>query len=212
MSEVYELSSYGTPGPLSLDEVKEHLRLDDESEDASVTILLDAALIYVEGWTGREMRANTWTLHLDSWPANARICLRRSPVDTVTSIKRLVYAEGTGLDTLTTVTAADYYLKPGVDFTEVLLFDTPTGSAKTGEWPDDLSEQQLERRIEVLFVTQAHSSIDLLKGGVLHLMGALWENRGDCLIGSAVSGWVLADLFRQCGAAGLLQSVRIPRI
>ena len=60
--------------PLSLNEVKDHLRIEDSatSEDALLTGYLGAAVQACESFTGRALVTQTWTLFRDDWPAGSR--------------------------------------------------------------------------------------------------------------------------------------------
>jgi uncharacterized phiE125 gp8 family phage protein len=59
--------------PLSLAELKSHLRLDFNDEDALLFGYLRAAVAHIEGadgWLGRQLINATWELRLDcfTWP------------------------------------------------------------------------------------------------------------------------------------------------
>lgn len=57
-----------TQEPLSLAEVKAHLRLRHASEDDYLTTLITIARMMAEGETRRAMLTQTWQLTLDQWP------------------------------------------------------------------------------------------------------------------------------------------------
>lgn len=79
------------PGAAALDltTVKANLRVDDASEDATISALMAAAQAMVEGPTGcgRALKTSTWVLSLDGWPA--QIDLELGPVASVTSLTYL---------------------------------------------------------------------------------------------------------------------------
>ena len=79
------------PGAAALDlaTVKANLRVDDASEDATITALMATAQALVEGPTGcgLALKTSTWVLSLDSWPA--QIDLEFGPVASVTSLTYL---------------------------------------------------------------------------------------------------------------------------
>jgi uncharacterized phiE125 gp8 family phage protein len=95
--------------PLTLTEVKLHLRIDSEDEDFLLASLISAAREHCENFTGRQFITATYEQYLNYFPRE--IVLPKSPLQTITSIK---YTDENGiLQTL----AASYYsvidLNPG---------------------------------------------------------------------------------------------------
>lgn len=74
--------------PVSLDEVKSHLRLDSDSaeEDAYLTILRQVARETVEAHTRRALLTQTWDWKLDGFPCAQPWELPKAPLQSVTSI------------------------------------------------------------------------------------------------------------------------------
>ena len=70
--------------PVTLAEMKTHLRVDHADEDSYIQALISAAREYVEEQTGRRLMYTTQTQKYDSWPTEME--LRWSPLSTVTSI------------------------------------------------------------------------------------------------------------------------------
>jgi hypothetical protein len=173
-----------------------------ELDNDVVSLMLNTAAGYGETFTGREFRANAYTLHLDAFAQ--RICLRRSPVDEDVAIVIQRVVSGTP----TTVSSADYYLKVGTRYSEVLLAD---GAA----WPTD--QDNVEDTITVAFTTKPFDNPEVYKLAMFKHIAFAYENRGDdpMPLGSnsqrsnAILGYegALAS-----GAIGLYQSIRIPRI
>ena len=92
-----KLVTAATENPVSIDEAKLHLKLDDETADDSlVNGLIDACVEQAEAFLGRALCSQTWDLVLDGFPAN-RIELSLPPLQSVTSIKYrdTAYAEQT---------------------------------------------------------------------------------------------------------------------
>lgn len=79
--------------PVSLAEMKAHLRVTDEAEDGLIEALIVAARVHVESLTSRALLAQTWRLVLDGWPESRVIRLPVSPMITLTEI-RCYDAEG----------------------------------------------------------------------------------------------------------------------
>jgi uncharacterized phiE125 gp8 family phage protein len=95
-----------TDEPLTLEEVKLHLRLDetDVTEDALLNDLILAAREAVEARINRALMTQTIQLVLDGWPCEG-IELPRPPLQSLTSITYTDY-----LGTAAIVPAASYFL------------------------------------------------------------------------------------------------------
>lgn len=72
--------------PLTLEEVKAHLRVDSTADDELIGALILAARLKLESDTGRALLTRTYDLSLDGWPASGVLLLPYSPVQSVTSI------------------------------------------------------------------------------------------------------------------------------
>ncbi len=59
--------------PMTLEEAKEHLRVDFEDEDALIGAILKAARKWVEGHLNRSMLTQTWQIVLDNLPDQIKI-------------------------------------------------------------------------------------------------------------------------------------------
>lgn len=188
MSQYYELVAPGTI-PVTLDEVKCHLKVTTDLDDDFLTDLLEAATQAAEKYTTRELRANTWDLTIDCF--ETRIEIRKDPVDSITSINRLVSG------TPTAVATSVYYLKKNAQFDEILLQEDQ-------EWPNDVDER--EAAITIRFVTKAHRCLSLAKHGISRHAAFLYENRGDC------DPFNATDSIHVSGAGVLYDQMRVPRI
>lgn len=87
----YALTDPPTAEPLTLAEVKAHLRLDDDAEDALLLSLVATAREHLEGETGLCLLAQSWRLHLDDWPSDGVIRIAKSPVQAIQTVT--VYGE-----------------------------------------------------------------------------------------------------------------------
>ncbi|HWU62291.1 MAG TPA: head-tail connector protein [Ensifer sp.] len=72
--------------PLTLAQVKTHLRLDGSAEDALLTGLIAAARAYLEATTGLALITQTLRFYLDDWPADGLIQLAIAPLQTLQSV------------------------------------------------------------------------------------------------------------------------------
>lgn len=75
-----------TAQPLSLDQVKAHLRVTDDNEDLFLDELINAACNFCEAETGRALMPQEWSL---TESVNCRLVLRKLPVTSIISIKHI---------------------------------------------------------------------------------------------------------------------------
>ncbi|KQZ94195.1 hypothetical protein ASD64_04810 [Mesorhizobium sp. Root157] len=75
-----------TVEPVTLAEVKAHLRLDHASEDDLLNGLIRAAREEVERATGLALIDQNWRLVLDAWPANGSVAVAIHPVRSIISV------------------------------------------------------------------------------------------------------------------------------
>ena len=191
MGQVYALTIPGTM-PVSVSQFHSYVRLPDTmtADDATIAIMIAAATVWGEKYTGRDFRDNVHELTLDRF--STRICLRRDPVVSISSITYLVG----GVET--TVPSSIYYLKKNVQDSEILL-------EAGAEWPSDGDEvtDGREGSIKVTFVTEPYSCEGELINVVNQIVAHLWSERGDCTTGDAA---------KASGATATLNQFRIARI
>jgi uncharacterized phiE125 gp8 family phage protein len=72
--------------PLTLAEVKAHLRLDGAVEDDLLTALIVAARAHCEALTGLSLITRSLRLYLDGWPETGVIQIASGPVQTVENV------------------------------------------------------------------------------------------------------------------------------
>lgn len=102
--------------PVSLNEVKAHLRIDASDEDALLVSMIRAATNATEDYLGRALITQSWSLFIDHWPSGRRVDLPKPPAQSVDSV--LVFADD---DTSTVYSAANYYLNLASDPGRVFL-------------------------------------------------------------------------------------------
>ena len=73
--------------PLTLAEVKAHMRLDGSAEDALLVSLIQTARDYLERQTGLCLITQHWRLYLDVWPEDGVIQIAKGPVQTIETIQ-----------------------------------------------------------------------------------------------------------------------------
>lgn len=135
-----------TDYPVSLDELKTHLRLDHSDDDGALAGYLAASVAFIEQWAGVSMLQRTYKSFLDEWPS--AVSLPMGPLVSVTHIK--TYDDA---DAATTWDTAEYYVDtvkgrifPRADY----AFPLPervangieiqwvSGHASAGETPENL--------------------------------------------------------------------------
>lgn len=90
-----------TKEPLSLDEVKEHLRIESNDYDSELDALIQEARRYVERHTGKALITQTWNLVLDDFRIKLDI-----PYPPLQSIESVTYND---LDNTSQILNSAYY-------------------------------------------------------------------------------------------------------
>lgn len=162
-----------TTEPLTLDEAKQHLRVDTSDDDGLIAGYILAARHWVESQAG-PIISQTWDYTLEEWPicdGEYEIELPMKPVQSITSI---TYIDTNG-DSQTL--AADQY--------EAVL-DDPTPSvvqAYGAVWP---AVREKPAAITVRFVA-GYGSIssvpDPLRVAIMLLVGRFYEHREEVVVG-----------------------------
>lgn len=73
--------------PISLAELKAHLRIDGSAEDALLASLIGIARQHLERSTGLALISQGWRLYLDDWPQSGVVEIARGPVKTVDAVR-----------------------------------------------------------------------------------------------------------------------------
>ncbi len=206
----YRVDSTTDIDAAALDLVKSALRVSTTTDDALITLYINAAMESFEDYTGRTLLTKTFTTFRDffpqlianegyyqaglynqtSYPGNESFLLQQSPVQSVTSV---VYDDTTAGET--TVATSVYYLSEQADYSEVLTQIDQV-------WPYEVLVQQ-QQSIRIAFVAgYADLFTDLpaeIQVAIMNYVAFLYENRGDCSsCGSSGEGLPLAtkDAFR----------------
>lgn len=159
--------------PLTIEEVRDHLRIDGTDHDATLTGYLAAARTLAELWCRRVLITQTRDLWLDAWPCTDRIALPNPPLQSVTWVK--YYDTANGANTMST---ADYlvntYQEPG----QVVL-----GYGKN--WPS--ATLRLGAAINVRYVAGYGTPSQvpaIYKQAILLIVGHFFENREEVQAGN----------------------------
>lgn len=167
-----------TTEPVSVQEAKEHLRVDGSDEDAYIGSKISEAREDVEDWTRRAIMTQTWDYSLDAFPKDKDyIELPFGNLQSLTSVK---YKGTDGAETTMTVTT-DYLLETnGEQHGRIVL---PYGET----WPTDTLYPS--NPITIRFVcgwTTAALVPGKIKAAIKMIVADLYESRGESVIGQTV--------------------------
>jgi uncharacterized phiE125 gp8 family phage protein len=73
--------------PVTLDELKAHLRYESAAEDSLMTRLIATARAHVEAATRRVMITQAWRAYLDRWPAKRKVLLPIAPIAEISEVR-----------------------------------------------------------------------------------------------------------------------------
>ncbi len=169
--------------PVSLAEIKDHLRVEHNEDDALVALYLEAAVAHLdgdEGILGRALVTQTWDQTIDDFPHGDDLALMLAGVQSVTSI---TYRDFNGDPQ--TFAAESYMLRQRHGLTWVHLKDDYT-------WPETDDEPGA---VTVRFLAgygDAAAVPAALKAALMLHVGHLYENREPVVIGQSVAGLPMA--------------------
>jgi uncharacterized phiE125 gp8 family phage protein len=172
----YKIKTGPTIEPVTLAEAKIHLKIDsDTTDDLLVTALITAAREACENYTGRALIEQSWEFAFDEF-CDDEIELQNPPLSSVTSI---TYKDIDNVTkTLSTsVYDVDVYSVPGKIF------------LKYGQmWPSVLDvENSILVTYKAGYGTAASSVPASIRAAMLLIIGHLYENREDVIIGRQVN-------------------------
>ena len=159
--------------PISVAEVKLHIRVDQSDEDTLMAMIITAARQHAEQITARSFMTQKWAYILDGFydGSGQTIRLEKGPVNSVDSI---TYIDMAGV--LQTMPPTDY----AVDYTGPLTRITP----KFGKiWPITLPQMATVIINFTAGYGDATQVPEGLKSWIKLRCGTLYENREDVLIG-----------------------------
>jgi len=174
--------------PVTLDEAKEHLRVDGTNEDNLIAALIAAARRWCEQFQRRAYITQIWELWLNEWPCDTAgyskgyITVPRPPLQDVTSIKYY------GTDNVEyTFDSGNYFVDTKSEPGRVVL-----GYNKS--WPS--ATLRPANGVVVIFTAGYGDTADKVPGEVKHaiklLIGHWYENREAVIVGSISRGIELA--------------------
>lgn len=172
------LDTAATSEPIALSEAKLFLKVDTSDDDALIGTIISSAREYVENFTGYQLLSATYTQYLDKFPnKNTAIELLMNPVSAVTHVK--YYDSDNTLQTWNTSNYdTDLKGKPArITLANDATF--PTVYDRTNA-------------VEIKFVagyasTSATGFPKQLLNAMYLIIGHLYENRQDVIVGSIVT-------------------------
>jgi uncharacterized phiE125 gp8 family phage protein len=162
-----------TSEPIEVWEAKQHLRVRHSDDDTYISSLITAARNMAESYTNRSFFTQTWVMALAYFP-NECIELKRGVTASITTLKYYDTA-----NSLTTWDAANYRL----DNSDEIAIIQPDVSWPTGVY--DRSDA-----VEITYVTGWATTAEIpegIKSAVKFIVGHLYENRQDVIVGSQVN-------------------------
>ncbi len=161
--------------PVTLEEMKEHLRVGGDAEDALISGYLAAARAWAELYTGRAFVTQSWQAHFAGWPADGCFELPMPPLQSVTWVSYTTEAA-----VLETLDASVYRViasrEPGV----VLL-------APGRNWPAEALDVGLPVAVQFVCGYGAPQAVpEGVKQAVRWLTGHMHENREAVIMGTAM--------------------------
>jgi uncharacterized phiE125 gp8 family phage protein len=174
----YELITGSDQKPLTIEEVKNFLRIDDSCFNDEIAILIDTITNKAEQITGRDLLNKTYKGFLDHFPNgcyppyyynNSPIQIQKSKLQSITSIQYLKD------NILTTFNSTKYYFDKKQEYSSIYLIDGES-------YPTDVDRRK--QAVEITFVAgYGGSPCNIppdLKSAMLRHAALLFENRGDC--------------------------------
>lgn len=162
--------------PVSLDEMKKHLRVDIDDDDELIQAMITAARTHIENITRRAFLTQTWDKCLQSWPAANFIKLPYGNLQSVTFIK---WIDADGIENI--IDEKDYIVeRNGALVGRIVL---PAGKG----WPS--GSLSASNPITIRFTCGWATPILVpgpIKSAIKLFCADLYERRGDAVIGAAV--------------------------
>ncbi len=176
--------------PVTLDEVKAHLRLDSDTDDAYVSALITAARQRVELYLRRALITQTFEFTLDGFPASPSLVfeatvidLPRPPLQAIESIK---YLDTAGSEQ--TLPHETYVIDASSDEIGRIAL------AWTQYWPiTRCSINSVVIRFVAGFGDAPDDVPQVIRQGILIEVSNLYENREDIVVGQNISMLSLSE-------------------
>jgi len=170
---MYVLKTAPTIEPISVEEAKEHMRIDHTEEDTYVGLLIKSAREMTENYLRRSLITQTWECWMDAWPPDPFTVLHGNLL-TVTSIK---YYDTD--DVIATFASTYYYADTKSD---------RIGLNYGESWPTTTLRPINGVVVEFTagYGATAASVPEAIRQAMLLLVGHLYENREPVVMGTII--------------------------
>lgn len=160
--------------PVSLQEAKDHLRVDHASDDALIEALIAAARRQAENITGLRLVAQTWRWTLDGF-----VDVLRPPIGPVSAVNSIKYLDTAGVEQ--TLAAAKYR----ADLAETPERITP---AYGESWPSTYDvTAAVKVELQIGFGGFPAAVPDDIRLAMLLIVGRYYAHREDVITGTIVA-------------------------
>jgi uncharacterized phiE125 gp8 family phage protein len=177
---MHKLSVAATEYPVSLEEQKQHLRVEHDDEDGYIGSLIAAATGYVESRADRQLCTATWTLKCDGFPyPSCPIELPKPPLASVTSVAYVDTAGSTQTWASSNYTV-DTQSEPG-----------SVRPVYSGTWPTARGHVNDVTITYVAGYGAASAVPEVFKHAIKLLVGHLYESREAVVVDQGFSGIVV---------------------
>ena len=172
-----------TGEPVSVDDVRTHLRVESTEEDYLILAYITAARQYCENYCRRALMPQTFKLSINSFPGSGVIELPFAPLSTNSTDVTITYADSSGNSTTLSSTyyTVDYQSEPG----RIIL-------NKDLDWPDTYGHY-----LDVSINYKAGYPLDntstggtcpqAVKQWIMLRVGQMYEHREPVLVGQNFS-------------------------
>lgn len=155
---------------VTLDQAKQHLRVDGNDDDTLIGAFIDAATAHIDGpdgWLGRAIGEQTLEAGLDGFIYDP-ICLPHPPVIAVAGI---VYDDTTGVERV--LDPATYEIRDGV-----------IGTAWGKSWPSTRAYRGSNRSVRITYRAGYETVPAPIVVAILLMVGDLYRNRETAGVGA----------------------------
>lgn len=179
-----------TSEPVTVDEMREHLRVGEEVSTGYIQDLIAESRQYIEDMTGIAMISQSWKMVIDRWPSNGEPWWDGVRDGAISEL----YGQGSTLvlpryPLLSVTSVTTYDEDSNSTSVAVSTFDIDTVSKKGrmtlkkgATWPVAL---RANNAIEIVFVAGYADVPAPLKRAIKSMAAYMYRHRGDCDTGSA---------------------------
>ena len=164
--------------PLTLEEAKQHIRIDDTANDAYIQDLIHAVTSHVEGYLGRTLITTTYSWHQDRFPGWGSGVMF-VPRPKLQSVESITYVNQSGDSTTwgSTFYTVDTVSQPG-----------RIQPAWQETWPIARRQHNaITVKYDAGYGDDAKDVPMDIRRGMLFMLGHLYENRQDVVVGTGFS-------------------------